>query len=916
MNYQAKSILALLLMVALGSCTAEPLERIDQELSGDFDNVVMRAHNFEWAENPPTKTNLSISDTDGAVFSWSEGEIVGIYPDVGTQVRFPIIDGAGANTQTAKFTGGGWAVKGAHKYMAYYPFIPDMDLDKTKIPVDYRGQKQHGNSNTAHLGAFDYMAAAGSAPSDGEVSFDFRHMGSLLMLNLTVPKIGEYNQLVLSTHGRNPFITQGTIDITASIPGITATAWSNEFVVNLSNIITTTVNQNVIIYVLIPPVDMSGQRIFVNLRGDHSDCETWFDRGEDKPFKPGSAYRPSMGDMVGGDIIKLEEGNQFNVDIKSLVNGEHYIYEKTDYRIKSVSFEVSDSSIPSSYNYVDVSAPDSPAPIFAYWKPDTRELVIRTSANKVFANENAAGMFNKLDQLTDIDFSGFDLTYTKSVAGLFYECCSLETLDLTGWNSGGVSDFHELFMECKKLKNLNISNLDVSSATSLGMMFGGCRAITELDLRHFNTPNLEDPGYMFYLCSSLETILFGPNFDTSKVGNFDGIFSGCTSLHSIDLSTFDFSNSTSYFRMFQDCNSLTQIINYPPVSRGDRIDEMYMGCHMLPSIDVSGWDVSESENLAYVFSGCKSIETLDVSQWKVGNIKAFTNLFSDCTSLTTLDVSNWNTSSAEDMYRMFANCSSLTTLDVSDFVTNNVTTFGRMFEGCSGLLSLDVSNFVTESVQEKDFLGSGFGGMFSGCASLSLLDVSSFSTGNANSLGGMFSGCSSLESLDLSSFDTSRIIGMGGLFNGCSSLSSITFGTFDTHYCEDFGEMFRGCSSLPALDLSFFVTSSAKSMPNMFCGCSGLESLNISSFDSSHVTTSMENFFRDCHRLEELRLGDSFNIVGPWYFATDMAKDVNSCTIYCSQSFKNDWHSLDGMWGGPDDSKLVWINCDTGEALE
>ena len=77
----------------------------------------------------------------------------------------------------------------------------------------------------------------------------------------------------------------------------------------------------------------------------------------------------------------------------------------------------------------------------------------------------------------------------------------------------------------------------------------------------------------------------------------------------------------------------------------------------------------------------------------------------------------------------------------------------------------------------------------------------------------------------------------------------------------------------------------------------------------------MENTLRDLHKLEELKIGASFNMVNPWYFATDLARDVESCTIYCSQDFKDAWLSTEGVYG-PDESKLVWINCSTGEPLE
>ena len=917
MTMKLKTLLALFSTIALASCAVEPLVEDFSEPSGEFDKVIIRVRDFERDDNPATKTTLRVTD-QGAQFLWKSGDIVGIYPDVGTQVRFPIVEGLGELTNEARFTGGGWAVKGAHDYSAYYPFIPDMDLDKTAVPVDYTGQVQVGNENADHLGAFDYMAAAAASPQDGEISFTFSHLGCFLMIPLTVPKPGEYKTLTLSCSERQ-FVTKGTVDITVkspNVPEITPTEWSNEFVIHLQNVVTTEVNEQITIYALIAPVAFAGETITVNLRGDHADCETSFKRS--KPFTAGKSSLLQLNDMVGGDVVKLENGHDFNEDIKTLVNGEPFIYDKMDYRIKSISFEVGDNETPLGYNYVDVSAPNSPLCIYAYWVPEENRLVIRTPSNKAYANEDASGMFNKLDQLTDIDFSGFDLTYTESVGFMFNECRSLVSLDLSEWNTGGVTAFNHLFMECKKLKNLNISNFDMTSAGTMEMMFGGCRALTSIDLSHMNTPHLADINHLFYLCESLESVTFGERFSTSGVSDFGGLFAGCKNLTHLDLSMFDFSNANNYRTIFGECSSLVEILGNIIVDAGDNVYEMYLGCSSLPAIDVSNWDVSETESLEFVFSGCRSIVELDVSNWRVGNVKYFSDLFSDCTSLEILDVSNWNTSSAEKMYRMFANCSSLTTLDVSNFITNNVTTFGRMFNGCSGLSIIDVSHFVTESVREDDYMGYGFAEMFAGCSSLSAIDLSSFSLGSAGSIGGMFRDCSNLETVDLSGFNTSQLIDLGELFKGCSSLRSVTFGDyFDTHYCENFTEMFSHCSSLDHLDLSFFNTSSARNMYAMFEACSGLQTLNISSFDTSHIDASMGSMFWGCYSLEELRLGPGFSIYTgepPYHFAAEMGRDVEHCTIYCSQDFKNTWLSTEGIYG-PDD-KIIWLNCDTGEPLE
>ncbi|MBQ9172392.1 MAG: BspA family leucine-rich repeat surface protein [Bacteroidales bacterium] len=905
MSLNIKTTLALLSTIALFSCTLETPET-PTDNSGDFESVVIRAHNFDWAENAPTKTTLTVSETDGAVFSWAAGDIVGIYPDVGTQVRFPILEGLGQNTQVAKFTGGGWAVKGAHKYMAYYPFIPDMDLDKEAIPVDYTGQIQDGNANTSHLSPFDFMAAAGSAPSDGEISFDFEHLGALLMLNLTVPKVGEYTTLTL-TSNNVPFVTKGTVNITADEPTITPTDWSNEFVIHLNNLTTTQANENVVIYALIPPVDLSGQTITVNLRGDHADCETSFTRGNNKPFLAGKSYRPTMGAMVGGDVIKLENGAQFNEDIKTLVNGEHFIYDKTDYRIKSVSFEVGDDEVPTEYARVDVSAPDSPSPIYAYWKSEEGELVIRTPSNKVYANQDAGGMFNRLDKLTHVDFTGFDLTYCSSVDRMFFTCRSLESIDISNWNTANVETFGGLFEQCSSLKNIKMDGLDLSSATSFSFMFSGCGALEEVDLSDFYTPALSNINFMFYYSPSIKNIIFGERFNTSNITEFIGTFEGCNSLESLDLSMFDLSNVTSYARLFSMCYNLTEITGDFTIRRGNEVSQMFNDCHSLRNIDVSSWDVSETEDLSNVFSGCNSLESLDVSEWKVSNVKHFGSLFSGCSSLTELNLSTWNTSAAEDMSYMFANCNSLTSLDLNSFVTNGVSNFTGMFQDCSALQSLDVSNFNTDNATE-------FNSMFRGCSSLTSLDVSNFNTSGATSLEQMFGWCSNLVTLDIHSFDISHVISLREFFSGCTSLKNVNYGTFDTHYCEDFTDMYRGCAGFENLDLSFFDTSSATGMENMFYGCENIALLDLSSFDVSHVGT-MGAFIRDCFHLSQIRLNSGFLLAGPWYFATDLARDIENCTIYCSQDFKNAWESTDGVYG-PDSSKLIWINCDTNEPLE
>ena len=63
-----------------------------------------------------TRSAVTIGD-GGASFTWDEDDVIGIFPDKGDQVSFAMDEGAG--TQTATFSGGGWALKSSAKYAAY-----------------------------------------------------------------------------------------------------------------------------------------------------------------------------------------------------------------------------------------------------------------------------------------------------------------------------------------------------------------------------------------------------------------------------------------------------------------------------------------------------------------------------------------------------------------------------------------------------------------------------------------------------------------------------------------------------------------------------------------------------------------------------------------------------------------------------
>ena len=83
----------------------------------------------------------------------------------------------------------------------------------------------------------------------------------------------------------------------------------------------------------------------------------------------------------------------------------------------------------------------------------------------------------------------------------------------------------------------------------MGYMFSGCSSLISLNISNFNTSQVNYMGYMFYGCSSLISLNIS-NFDTSKVNDMDDMFYGCLSLEYINLNNFEVSKLKSFSNMF------------------------------------------------------------------------------------------------------------------------------------------------------------------------------------------------------------------------------------------------------------------------------------------------------------------------------------------------------------------------------
>lgn len=270
----------------------------------------------------------------------------------------------------------------------------------------------------------------------------------------------------------------------------------------------------------------------------------------------------------------------------------------------------------------------------------------------------------------------------------------------------------------------------------------------------------------FYCFEGLTKIEHLDYLNTSEVENMGSMFSKCTSLETLDLSSFNTEKVTNMLAMFEGSMSL-RTIKLPKGFIGSNVTNLnatFRGCASLTELDISGSNAEKVKDMGGMFYGCVALSNLNLSGFKTGSVTDMSYLFSSCQSLESLDLSSFNTENVTSMESMFSQCSSLRSLDLSSFNTSKVIDMHLMFFKCTNLESIDLSSFDTENLQRMAH-------MFSSCTKLAMLDLSSFATPNMTSLLSAFQYCKNLKTIYVTSaFTTDKVTEGPYAFAGCVNL--------------------------------------------------------------------------------------------------------------------------------------------------
>ena len=193
----------------------------------------------------------------------------------------------------------------------------------------------------------------------------------------------------------------------------------------------------------------------------------------------------------------------------------------------------------------------------------------------------------------------------------------------------------------------------------------------------------KNSSFLFLNFTNLKTINFNNNFDTSNTENMEGMFRNCTSIESLDLTSFNTSKVTNMYGMFCFYRNGTFINN--------NLKHIEFGNNFI---------TSNVTNMGSMFAG-SNLENINLSTFNTNNVTSMFHMFS-VMKLTELDLSNFNTSNVTNTQEMFIKCYNLKTIYVSEnFVTTNITNSTSMFVDDTNLVGGNGTTYDANHIDKE-----------------------------------------------------------------------------------------------------------------------------------------------------------------------------------------------------------------------
>lgn len=259
---------------------------------------------------------------------------------------------------------------------------------------------------------------------------------------------------------------------------------------------------------------------------------------------------------------------------------------------------------------------------------------------------------------------------------LFYNCSSLEFVDLSGLEISDETSAEWMFFGCDFLASVTVNDrfpFDKVSdlrfehwlSSADGIAYEGNNMPSGVAATY--TSIMPGEPNRVYRCGTCEWVVDGAKVLTVRpiAGADSGILT-------------DWATGIYYGAPWSDLPIVSASFEGTveiPSPQG-----LFSGCSSLESVDLSGLDTTAARDMSNMFSGCSSLKSVDVSGLDTSKVTNFQGMFQSCLSLESLDLSSFDTSKATQMGWMFGSCSGLRSVTLGDKFTFEGAGFYRQCE--------------------------------------------------------------------------------------------------------------------------------------------------------------------------------------------------------------------------------------------
>ena len=491
--------------------------------------------------------------------------------------------------------------------------------------------------------------------------------------------------------------------------------------------------------------------------------------------------------------------------------------------------------------------------MFQYYKGTELDVSNFNTANVTSMN----GMFGYCTNLTSLDLSSFNTATVTNMAAMFSGDTKLKTiLAGTGWNTDAVTSYTDMFKGCTQLEG-SAGTVFSSSHTDkeYARIDGGTSSPGYLSANGYAVLN---SGTLTFYCDGLKSTRAGTiyNIPTAKEEAPGWYNSSIT--HVVFDPSFALARPKTGYAWFRGQTGLTDItgIQYLNTSEMTSMKYMFNRCSSLTSLDLSTFNTSKVTDMMLMFFYSYNLKTLNLSGWDTNNVTIMVSMFEDCRELTTIYCEGtWKSSTNSDY--MFSGCSKLK--GAIDFDADKTTAayanpatgyfsyrpYAVYWENVQGLYFYNDGrpDNKTGTVYYLDALGDDYPLWYvndDASVSHSVKSVNfdaSFVTARPTSTKGWFSGMTNITSIsNIERLNTEYVENMEAMFEDCTGLTTLNLGTFNTANVKNMNSMFKGCTGLTTVNVSAkWTTGNVTTSTDMFTDCSAIVGGNGTAFSSSHV---------------------------------------------------------------------------------